>query len=205
MFIGQMLPTPFTFRTSAAHAPHAPQAGPPTPMRPEDLAARAQGSSLNSAYDHLLTPETLASLLALNEDGSLRTDAQGNLQMKNPGGASEHDWFVFGLARAETRPPSTGGMSGDDAAFFQHMTGCTRVEMGGGLFTIRNAEGQPEPLDSPAWQLASLIPAHREAGYLKGEITAEWFMPWAEHFVGEGLLSKDWLDRARDWFAGDHA
>lgn len=202
MFIGQMLPGPFAVRTAKAEPIDAPARPEPlAPLRPDELAARAQKSSLNSAFDHLLTPETLASLLALNEDGTIKMDAEGNPQMKNPGSASEDDWFKFGLARAEIKPAQCRtGMTANDEAFFNHMTGCTRVEMGGGLFTIVGADGKPEPLESPAWQVGLLIPAHREAGYLQGEITADWFMPWMDQFMGQGLLPKEWQDRARSWF-----
>lgn len=203
MFIGQRLPAPFARHPMATAAPGGPPA-PKTasaPLRPEDLAARAQQSPLNSAYDHLLTPDTLAALLALDANGAIKTDAEGNLQIKDPAAATAEDWFLFGLARAEMRPtPGGSGMTAGDEAFFTHMTGCTRVEMGGGLFTICGPEGEPAPLESPAWQLAALIPAHRAAGYLAGEITAAWFMPWAERCAGEGMLPKDWLNRARSWF-----
>lgn len=204
MFIRQMLPTPSAARTQgvAAVPPSAPPP-PPGPMRPGDLAARAQKSALNNAYNHLLTAETLAALLALNEDGTIKLDDQGGPQLKNPGAATADGWFRFGLARAELRPPTDSGMTADDAAFLGHMTGCTRVEMGGGLFTLMGAGGQPEPLESPAWQLASLIPAHRAAGYLKGKITSDWFMPWAESCAHSGVLAADWRARARDWFGGE--
>lgn len=190
-------------------APVAASANEPTPLplasdsRPtvETLAARARSSLAGTSLADRVTPETLAALLRMSPEGSLDLDAEGRVQLRDPGGATREDEIIFGAVRnAMASSEPVGGPTGADADFVQAVTGYRRVELGGGLHTYVDAQGEGAEADSPVWQLGPLLDGQRRAGLLAGDLDRGWFQEWTANLPKEAGLPPEWLTRAEEWF-----
>lgn len=168
-------------------------------------------------WSNMLSPDTMKAMFELNEDGSVKSTANGT-----PIGAGNHNvpqdtaaqrfifdhFHVAAMEKLGLEKDLTPHVTDEQKQFFHDVTGYNLVVEG--LYGVYDDEGNPvsngvDPKtggqDNAVWQLADSIVSNQQPSGAQVPIDSKWFENWQSTMTSAGVeIPKDWATKAKAHF-----